>query len=90
MIINVLLLSCSCIAFGTGQAHVCYAGNEPDSSGKMRWVLPYRNPCDCTEIRLGGVNMQAPQRPFQPRYLNSFVITDDIKEINMTAELPTG
>ncbi|XP_033643651.1 uncharacterized protein LOC117303530 [Asterias rubens] len=56
---------------------ICYAGTEPDHTGKVRWVLPYSDPCSCTEIRPGGHNTQAPTRTFTPRYLKSLVITKD-------------
>ncbi|XP_038075886.1 uncharacterized protein LOC119743535 [Patiria miniata] len=49
---------------------VCYLGNEPDSNGTVQWVLPYRDPCECKEIRLGSFNTRAPSRPFTPTYFN--------------------
>ena len=40
----------------------CFYAQEPDSSGRLRWVRPGpgRWVCRCTALRLGGVNLVAP------------------------------
>ena len=47
----------------------------------MGWVLPDRNPCGCTELRLAGLNMLTPRRPAQLTYHNAPGITDNRGEI---------
>ena len=51
-------------------AYTCYLGQEPDSDGRMKWVLPYGEPCACTEVRLGGLNTKAQPRPFTPTHID--------------------
>ncbi|XP_072046630.1 uncharacterized protein [Amphiura filiformis] len=49
-----------CILMGfwlvAAAAEVCYMGKQLDSTGLMRWSLPYSDPCICTKILLGGLN----------------------------------
>ncbi|XP_033628169.1 fibrinogen-like protein 1 [Asterias rubens] len=64
-------------------SEVCYYGNEPDPShgNKLRWVLPVRDPCRCTVIRIGGMNSVTPKRAFQPKYEDQPFTTKDVTEI---------
>ncbi|XP_071797349.1 uncharacterized protein [Asterias amurensis] len=64
-------------------ANVCLIGNEPDQTGRMRFVLRESDPCSCTKIRLGGVNMIAagPHNGHSgPLYFNRLVMTEDADE----------
>ena len=45
------------------------------------WVLPYPNPCACTEVIMGGMNTWTPIRPFKPTYVYSPLISNNIKKI---------
>ncbi|XP_071790814.1 techylectin-5A-like [Asterias amurensis] len=64
-------------------SEVCHYGNEPDPShgNKLRWVLPVRDPCRCTVIRLGGMNSMTPKRAFQPKYEDQPFTTKEVTEI---------
>ena len=48
------------------RAHVCEVGRERDENGVWKGVLPNANLCDCTGVRLGGINTRTPIRPFKP------------------------
>ena len=64
-------------------AKVWLIGNEPDQTGRMRFVLRESEPCSCTKIRLGGVNMIAagPHNGHsRPLYFNRLVMTEDSDE----------
>ena len=77
-------------------SEVCYYGNEPDPShgNKLRWVLPVRDPCRCTVIRIGGMNSVTPKRAFQPKYEDQPFTTKDVTEIrkkfNCSGKLQKG
>ena len=45
------------------QAHVCYIGQEPSTGKGYHWYIEERNPCECTEFRLGGLNNKPQPRP---------------------------
>ncbi|XP_033637130.1 uncharacterized protein LOC117298019 [Asterias rubens] len=67
-------------------AHVCYVYQEPMGRGHgrlPRWWVSETNPCECTEMRLGGRNMVSYNRPYdQVTFLiNGVLISTDPKEI---------
>ncbi len=68
---------------GVTQAFQCEVGQEPDpaKNNKMRWVLPYKDPCQCTNIIQGGLNTITPRRPFKPHYIDTPLVTSDISKI---------
>ena len=59
----------------------CYAGKEKDGSNNWRWVLPYKDPCACTSVRIGGLNTVTPKRAFEPTYTKELLISDDVEKI---------
>ena len=63
------------------RAHYCDVGREKDLHGNWRWVLPYRDPCKCTKVRLGGMNIDTPERSFNPVYVNEPLVSDNIEKI---------
>ncbi|XP_071804776.1 uncharacterized protein [Asterias amurensis] len=45
---------------------VCYVGQEQDPATKRYgWSLAEQRPCECTEFRLGGVNMKPQMKPYE-------------------------
>ncbi|XP_071804578.1 uncharacterized protein [Asterias amurensis] len=46
---------------------VCYVGQEPNPATGERygWSLAEQRPCECTEFRLGGVNMKPQLKPYE-------------------------
>ena len=50
-------------------------------NGNWRWVLPYKDPCKCTKVRFGGMNIDTPKRSFDPVYVNKPLVSDDIEKI---------
>ncbi|XP_071797803.1 uncharacterized protein [Asterias amurensis] len=67
----------------TTQAMICSIGQEPDAANgnKFRWVIPVSDPCECTKIRMGGLNTRTPARPFNVTYHDTPFINDDYKKI---------
>ena len=63
------------------QTHICEVGREKDENNTWMWVLPYPDPCLCTEIIMGGMNTWTPIRPFKPVYAYSPLISDDVEKI---------
>ena len=63
------------------RAHACEVGQEQDEKGIWKWVLPHAKPCDCTIVRLGGMNTRTPIRPFKPSYANTPLVFTDITKI---------
>ena len=61
--------------------HICEVGREKDETDTWMWVLPYPNPCLCTEIIMGGMNTWTPIRPFKPVYASTPLISDDVEKI---------
>ncbi|XP_038064692.1 retinoschisin-like [Patiria miniata] len=63
---------------------VCYIGQAPDpeSYDSYRWVIPIEDPCGCTEVKLGGVNILTSRRPpIRVKYYDVFLLTKDPEEI---------
>ena len=56
---------------------------EPDLSkhGRYRWVIPVLDPCQCTEVHIGPLNIMAPCRPFNVTYYDTFFQSSDPREI---------
>ena len=52
-----------------------------DETNVWRWVLPYKDPCSCTSVIMGGVNTWTPIRPYKPKYVDTPLLSDDIDEI---------
>ncbi|XP_022086001.1 uncharacterized protein LOC110976746 [Acanthaster planci] len=70
---------------------VCYLGQEPDFSSTLKWVLPYRDPCKCQDVRLGSINTDALDRPFEPAYFNlSTVVFEDLKAVVQLLDCKPG
>ena len=63
------------------EAHPCYVGQERDPNNQWLWVLPYEDPCLCTSLRFGGLNIDTPKRDFDPVYVETPLLSDDLKEI---------
>ncbi|XP_038059592.1 retinoschisin-like [Patiria miniata] len=63
---------------------VCFIGSEynPQSGIPPRWFLPYKDPCECTAIRLGGTRISASSyRKWAPFYLDELFLSEDSYEI---------
>ncbi len=56
-----------CICLVAVYGCVCYVGQELDgATGKgYGWSLAEQRPCECTEFRLGGVNMKPQIKPHE-------------------------
>ena len=63
------------------RAHYCDVGRERDGTNEWRWVLPYEDPCTCTSVRFGGMNVDTPERHFKLTYEEEPLISVDIEEI---------
>ena len=65
------------------KAMSCSIGQEPDpeSHNRYRWVIPVEDPCQCTQIQLGGVNTRTPCRPFNVTYYDTFLHSNNTQEI---------
>ena len=61
--------------------HICEVGREKDETNIWMWVLPYPDPCLCTEVIMGGMNTWTPIRPFKPVYASTPLISDDMQKI---------
>ena len=73
----------------------CVIGQEPDpaTGNRYRWVIPVKDPCQCTRVRVGGLTRtRAFCRPFPVTYYDSFFESDDPAEIrrllNCSGERP--
>ncbi|XP_038060752.1 lactadherin-like [Patiria miniata] len=63
---------------------VCFIGSEynPQSGIPPRWFLPYKDPCECTAIRLGGMHIPASSYcEGAPYYLDELFLSEDPDEI---------
>ena len=65
------------------RAHHCYVGRERDANNQWLWVLPYEDPCLCTSIRLGGMNIDTPERHFNPVYKLAPWVSEDLQAIRL-------
>ena len=64
--------------------HVCKIGREVDRNNhcKVKWVLSYPKPCDCTEVIVGGGSLKwPPKRSYVPVLVDRPLESDDIDEI---------
>ena len=48
---------------------------------KLKWVLEYPNPCECTSVVMGRFNTWIPERLFAPVAVDRPLVSDDIKAI---------
>ena len=62
-------------------AYICEVGREKNQHNEWKWVLPYPNPCECTEVIMGGINTWTPIRPFVPTYAESPLLSNDVNAI---------
>ena len=64
-------------------AHICKVKAERDQINKckLKWVLEYPNPCDCTDVVIGGFNVWISERRSVPNSADSLLISDDINAI---------
>ena len=46
---------------------VCYVGQEPrpGSDQPFGWTMPLKDPCECGETRLGGLNVRPVAKPYE-------------------------
>ncbi len=61
--------------------YTCEVGQENNEYHQRRWVLPYKDPCQCSNIRYGGVNAYSLKRSFKPVYAETPMVGDNIGEI---------
>ncbi|XP_038066507.1 lactadherin-like [Patiria miniata] len=58
--------------FWTAAACPCFIGQEWDpATNRLRGAAPFKDPCQCTSVELGGVNVIRPQRPFRVSYFDA-------------------
>ncbi|XP_038061162.1 uncharacterized protein LOC119731933 [Patiria miniata] len=71
------------LAYLAEAAMYCEIGQEPDpaSQNRYRWVIPVKDPCQCTEVRVGSLNTRAPCRPFDIKYYDTFLHSSNQTEI---------
>ena len=69
------------------RAHICELGRERDNDNIWRWVLPYHQPCKCSQIVKGGRNTKAPITPFIPTYVTRPLLSDDVDQIRRHFDL---
>ncbi|XP_038053555.1 lactadherin-like [Patiria miniata] len=77
MLMSALIVMVSCHP-------VCLIGSEysPQSGTPPRWFLPYKDPCQCTAVRLGGMQIPASSyRQGAPYYLDELFLGEDSDEI---------
>ncbi|XP_022083730.1 lactadherin-like isoform X2 [Acanthaster planci] len=63
---------------------VCFIGTEfkRQSGAPARWFLPFKDPCQCTAVRLGGIYTPASSyRQGAPLYLDELFLSEDPLEI---------
>ena len=65
-------------------ANTCKGRAERDQShvSKVKWVLDYPYPCECTRVVIGGFTRGTPKRQYYhtPVYAESPLVSDDISE----------
>ncbi|XP_071795519.1 uncharacterized protein [Asterias amurensis] len=74
-----LLISAGLLVLNQINAMVCTIGLEPDpSAGNIfRRVIPVEDPCRCTEIQMGGMNIRTPGRNFKVIYFDVLMSSAD-------------
>ena len=60
--------------------YTCEVGQE-NNENRSQWVLPYKDPCKCSEVRYGGANMFSPTYSFKPVYVETPMIGNNIGKI---------
>ncbi|XP_038064788.1 lactadherin-like [Patiria miniata] len=70
--------------------HACWIGQEPDlASNQLRWALPAAGEasCQCTDMKLGGVNLFQPRRPLHVQHFDAPLGLHAVKKaLNCTAK----
>ena len=59
----------------------CHVGREGNQHNEWKWVLSHPNPCECTRVIMGGMNMWSSIRPSVPTYADTPSLSDDVKAI---------
>ncbi|XP_071795900.1 uncharacterized protein [Asterias amurensis] len=74
-----LLISAGLLVLNQINAMACTIGMEPDPSAgnRDRWVIPVEDPCRCTEMRMGGMNIRTPGRNFKVIYFDVLMSSAD-------------
>ncbi|XP_038062012.1 lactadherin-like [Patiria miniata] len=73
------ILLASAVAMLASCHKVCFIGSEydPQAGIPLRWFLPYKVPCECTAVRLGGTHIPASSyRQGAPHYLKELFLTE--------------
>ena len=65
----------------------CHVGREGNQHNELKWVLSHPNPCECTRVIMGGINMWSSIRPSVPTYADTPSLSDDVKAIRSHYEL---
>ena len=63
------------------QVYVCEVGQERDGDEILGWVLDSEDPCQCTGVTYGGLNMERPWRQIEPVYFENPWFGDEIAEL---------
>ena len=71
--------------FFSVNAYICRVRAERDQINKcqfkLKWVLEYPNPCECTSVVMGGFNTLIAERLFAPVAVDRPLVSDDIKAL---------
>ncbi|XP_038068756.1 lactadherin-like isoform X2 [Patiria miniata] len=71
------------------EAMPCTITQEPDPhTGRYRWLIPAVDPCECTQIGMGGFSTFVPYRPYEVTYYDTFLISSDPGEIQQWLNCP--
>ncbi|XP_038066571.1 lactadherin-like [Patiria miniata] len=67
----------------------CTITQEPDpQTGRYRWLIQAVDPCECTQIGMGGFSTFVPYRPYEVTYNDTFLISSDPEEIQQWLNCP--
>ena len=66
-------------------SYTCKVTAERDQLNKckVKWVLDYLDPCECTRLAIGGFTLWIPQRQYTPVFAESPLVSDDISKFRM-------
>ena len=76
--------------FFLSEGKVCFVGlgSDPKSENRRRWMISVAAPCQCAEVRLGGIYIPSPARPFKVKYFDTFLLSSDPDEIKQWLNCP--
>ncbi|XP_038060464.1 lactadherin-like [Patiria miniata] len=67
----------------------CTISQEPDAqTGRYRWLMQAVDPCECTQIGMGGFSTFVPYRPYELTHYDTFLISSDLEKIQQWLNCP--